>query len=141
MRTPKKKPFSNSRKHSKFKIINWPEYNNILRKKGCTDFVISKNLRENWHEQNNNRKKREGQRKYCDQAILVCFQIRYLFKLKLRPCQGFINCIFEISGLQITCPDYTTLSRRGKSLDLKSLLGDSDKEFNHISIDTTGIQT
>ena len=141
MRSPKKKPFSNSRKRSKFKIINWPEYNNILRNRGRIDFMISKNLGEGWYEQNNNDKKRGGQRRYSDQAILVCLQIRYLFKLKLRQSQGFINWIFGISGLQITCPDYTTLSRRGKSLDLESLLGDSDKEFNHVSIDSTGIQT
>ena len=37
-------------------------------------------------------------------------------------------------GAQITCSDYTTLSRRGKSLALESWLGDADKEFNHVSI-------
>ena len=79
MRTAKKKPFSNSRKRSKFKITNWPEYNNILRNRGRIEFMISKNLAENWYEQNNNGKKRGGQRKYSDQAILVCLQIRYLF--------------------------------------------------------------
>ena len=141
MRSPKKKPFSNSRKRSKFKIINWPEYNNILRNRGRIDFMISNNLEKNWYEQNNNGKKRGGQRRYTDQAILVCLQIRCLFKLKLRQCQGFINWIFEISGAQITCPDYTTLSRRGKSLDLEPLLSDADEEFNHVSIDSTGIQT
>ena len=118
MRSPKKKPFSNSRKHSKFKITNWPEYNNILSNRGRIDFMISKNLGQNWYEQSNNSKQRGGQRRYSDQAILVCLQIRCLFKLKLRQCQGFINWIFEISRLKITCPDYTTLSRRGKSLDL-----------------------
>ena len=71
----------------------------------------------------------------------MCLQIRCLFGLKLRQSQGFINWIFEISGTQISCPDYTTLSRRGKSLDLESLLGDADEEFNHVCIDSTGIQT
>ena len=89
MRSGKKKPFSNSRKRSKFKIINWPEYNNILRNRGRIDFMISNNLEKNWYEQNNNGKKRGGQRRYTDQAILVCLQIRCLFKLKLRQCQGF----------------------------------------------------
>jgi len=81
MRSPKKKPFSNSRTRSKFKIINWPEYNNILRNRGRIDFMISNNLEKNWYEQNNNGKKRGGQRRYTDQAILVCLQIRCLFKL------------------------------------------------------------
>ena len=60
MRSPKKKPFSNSRKRSKFKIINWPEYNNILRNRGRIDLMISKNLGENWYEQNNNNKNVEA---------------------------------------------------------------------------------
>ena len=34
MRSPKKKPFSVSRKRSKFKVTNWSEYNNILRNRG-----------------------------------------------------------------------------------------------------------
>ena len=78
MRAPKKKPFSNSRKRSKFKIINWPEYNNILRNRGRIDFMISSNVEKNWYVQNNNGKKRGGQRRYTDQAILVCLQIRAL---------------------------------------------------------------
>ena len=120
MRLPKKKPFSESRKNSKYKIINWSEYNNSLRNRGCIDFIISKNLGENWYEQHDHNRCHGGQRRYSDQAILVCLQIRCLFNLKLRQCQGFINWIFEILGLQITCPDYTTLSRRKKCLDLES---------------------
>ncbi|MFK7973649.1 MAG: transposase, partial [Rickettsiaceae bacterium] len=42
-------------------------------------------------------KKRGGQRRYSDKAILMCLQIRYLFGLKLRQSQVFINWIFEIS--------------------------------------------
>lgn len=72
MRSPKKKPFSNSRKRSKFKIINWPEYNNILRNRGRIDFMISNNLEKNWYEQNNNGKKRGGQRRW-----LCCMNRRF----------------------------------------------------------------
>ena len=45
MRSPKKKPFSESRKNSKFKVTNWPEYNNILRNRGRVDFMIAEDLR------------------------------------------------------------------------------------------------
>ena len=141
MRCKQKKPFSKSRKYSKYKIFNWSEYNNILRNRGRIDFMISDNLGKNWYEENNNNKQRGGQRKYSQQAIIICLKIRYLFKLKLRQLEGFINYIFEMSGLDITCPDYTTLSRRGKSLNIKSLLCNADTEFNHVSIDSTGIQT
>ena len=141
MRSPKKKPFSNSRKRSKFKVTNWSEYNNILRNRGRIDFMISDNLEESWYEEENDNKKPGGQRRYSDHAILVCLKIRYLFKLKLRQCEGFINWIFEMSGLEIKCPDYTTLSRRGKALNLESLLDGLNREFEHVSIDSTGVQT
>jgi len=138
---PKKKPFSKSRKRSKFKINNWPEYNNVLRNRGRIDFMIAKNLSEGWYEDNGSNKKRGGQRRYSDKAILMCLQIRYLFGLKLRQSQGFINWIFEISGLPLACPDYTTLSKRGRKLNLKFLLDNKDENFDYVCLDSTGIQT
>ena len=141
MRSPKKKPFSVSRKRSKFKVTNWSEYNNILRNRGRIDFMIAANLSDGWYEDNGGNKKRGGQRRYSDKAILMCLQIRCLFGLKLRQSQGFINWLFMISGLPLTCPDYTTLCKRGKKLNLESFLDSKDKDFDYVCIDSTGIQT
>ena len=141
MRSPKKKPFSKSRKLSKFKINNWPEYNNTLRNRGRIDFMIAENLSDGWYEDNGSIKKRGGQKQYSDKAILMCLQIRYLFGLQLRQSQGFIDWIFEISGLPFTCPDYTTLSKRGRKLNLEFLLESRDSDFDYICMDSTGIQT
>lgn len=71
----------------------------------------------------------------------MCLQIRYLFSLKLRQSQGFINWIFMMSGLPLTCPDYTTLSKRRRSLNLEFLLYSQDNDFDYICMDSTGIQT
>jgi hypothetical protein len=102
--------------------------------------MIAENLDDNWYAQTKDSKIPEGQRVYSDQAILICLQIRYLFGLKLRQSQGFVNWIFKISGLQIACPDYSTLSRRGKKLNLESLLHDKNTEFDYASIYSTGIR-
>lgn len=134
MRSPKKEPFSSSRKRSKFKITNWPEYNNILRNRGRIDFMIAEDLSEGWYEDNGSNKKRGGQRKYSDKAIFMCLQIRYLFGLKLRQSQGFINWIFKIASIGLTCPDYTTLSKRGRRLNLE-FLDSQDNDFDYICID------
>lgn len=141
MRTAKKEPFSFSRKRSKFKITNWPEYNNILRNRGRIDFMIAKDLSDGWYEDNGGNKKRGGQRRYSDKAIFMCLQIRYLFGLKLRQSQGFINWIFMLSGLPLTSPDYTTLSKRGRRLNLEFLFDSKDNDFDYICMDSTGIQT
>lgn len=141
MRSPKKKPFSVLRKCSKFKVTNWSEYNNILRNRGRIDFMIASDLSDGWYEDNGGNKKRGGQRKYSDKAIFMCLQIRYLFGLKLRQSQGFINWIFMLLGLPLTCPDYTTLSKRGRKLNLEFLLDSKDTDFDYICLDSTGIQT
>lgn len=141
MRSPKKKPFSTLRKYSKFKITNWSKYNNILRNRGRIDFMIAENLSDGWYEDNSGYRKRGGQRRYSDKAIFMCLRIRYLFSLKLRQSQGFINWIFMMSGLPLTCPDYTTLSKRGRSLNLEFLLYSQDNDFDYICMDSTGIQT
>ena len=141
MRSPKKKPFSSSRKRSKFKVTNWPKYNNILRNRGRIDFMIAEDLSDGWYEDNGGNKNRGGQRRYSDKAILMCLQIRYLFGLKLRQSQGFINWIFMLTGSRLTCPDYTTLSKRGRKLNLEFLLDSKDNDFDYICMDSTGIQT
>jgi IS5 family transposase len=141
MRSPKKKPFSSSRKRSKFKVTNWPKYNNILRNRGRIDFMIAEDLSDGWYEDNGSNKNRGGQRRYSDKAILMCLQIRYLFGLKLRQSQGFINWIFMLTGSRLTCPDYTTLSKRGRKLNLEFLLDSKDNDFDYICMDSTGIQT
>jgi transposase len=103
--------------------------------------MISENLSVGWFADSSGQRKRGGQMIYSDEAILSCLKIRYLFGLKLRQTQGFIDWIFAMSGMKLTCPDYTTLSKRGKKLGLESLLGKSDEEFDCVCIDSTGIQT
>ncbi len=102
MRSPKKKPFSTSRKYSKFKVTNWPLYNKYLRNRGRLDFMIAEDLGDGWCSDNTIGRVRGGQRLYSDKAILICLQIRCLFGLKLRQTQGFIDWIFMISGLKLT---------------------------------------
>ena len=46
-----------------------------------------------------------------------------------------------LSGSRLTCPDYTTLSKRGRRLNLEFLLDSNDNDFDYICMDSTGIQT
>ena len=99
MRSPKKKPFSESRKHSKYKVTNWSEYNDILRKRGRIDFMIAENLSNAWYENSPNNRKVGRQRIYSDIAILQCLQIRYLFPT---------SAVFEL-GVVWRCRVYCVL--------------------------------
>ena len=71
---------------------------------------------------------------YSDKAIISCLKIRYLFGLKLRQTQGFIDWMFLVSGIKLKCPDYTTLSKRQKKLNLEGVLGKTDEEFDCVCI-------
>jgi hypothetical protein len=141
MRSPKKKPFSNSRINSKFKVLNWSEYNDFLRRRGRIDFMISENLCDGWYEGDRLDMKPGRPKTYSDQAIIQVLQIRYLFGLKLRQTQGFLDWLFEMAGLAIKCPDYSTLSKRGKRLNIKLEIINPDEEVNYVSMDSSGIQT
>ena len=110
-------------------------------KPGRIDFMIAENLSDGWYEDHAGNRKAGGQRRYNDKAIFMCLQIRYLFGLKLRQSQGFINWIFMMLELPLTCPDYSTLSKRGRMLNLELLLDNSDKDFDYVCMDSTGIQT
>ena len=141
MRSPKKHSFSKSRIHSKKKVRNWSTYNPALKNRGRLDFMIAEDLSEGWYEDNNDNKKRGRQREYSDLAIDIFLKIRCLQGLRLRQTEGFINYLFELSGLDIKSPDYTTVSKRGKKLDISMDLTENVEEIEYVSMDSTGIQT
>lgn len=141
MRSPKKEPFSKSRKYSQYKTTNWSSYNEYLRKRGRIDFMIADDLSKGWYEEKLSHRKRGRQKEYSDLAIVQCLKIRCLFGLKLRQTQGFINHLFELSGFSIKCPDYSVISKRCKKLGLSTLLIDTTEEFDYVSMDSTGVQT
>ncbi|WP_341751238.1 MULTISPECIES: transposase [unclassified Candidatus Tisiphia] len=97
-REKKKEPFSQSRKHSKYKIINWSEYNYFLRNRGRIDFMMASNLAEGWYDDQDKKRKRGRPRRYSDTAILRCLEIRCLFGLKLRQTQGLSErlCKYDV---------------------------------------------
>jgi hypothetical protein len=141
LRSPKKHSFSKSRIHSKHKIKNWSFYNRALKNRGRLDFMISEDLSDGWYEDNIDNKKRGRQKEYSNLAIEHFLMIRCLFGLRLRQAEGFINYLFEISGLEIKSPDYSTVSKRGKQLGLSMDLPEDTEDFDHVCMDSTGIQT
>jgi hypothetical protein len=103
--------------------------------------MIAENLGKSWYEESVDYKRRGRQKEYSDLAIEQFIKIRCLFGLRLRQTEGFINYLFELCGLNIKCPDYTTVSKRSKKLGLSMALIASDEEFDYVSMDSTGIQT
>ena len=101
----------------KYKVTNWPEYNEALRRRGDITIWVSDDTIEAWHPE-----KIPGRNgrplKYSDMAIECCLMLRQVYHLPLRQTEGFLNSIIRLMGLNISSPDHTTASRRLASIKL-----------------------
>jgi hypothetical protein len=65
--------------------------------------------------------------------------IKGIFSLPLRALQGFIDSIFELLDVPLTSPDYTCISKRSKTVQVK-YRNKSRGAIRHIAIDSTGLK-
>ena len=66
-------------------------------------------------------KQRGVPRKYSDLAIKTILELKFLFNLTLRAAQGLFQSLFDLLGIDIPVPHYSTLSRRLRKLESVSL--------------------
>ena len=81
----------------KYKVSNWHEYNNALRERGNIEIWITDDVIKSWYESERVYDGTGTPKKFTDLAIIVCHEIRQVYRLPLRQCQGFINSIFKIN--------------------------------------------
>jgi hypothetical protein len=122
----------------KYRVTNWPEYNKSLKQRGSVTFWFSEDVREKWltHEKTG---KRGASQTYSDLAIETFLTVMALYKLPLRAAEGFIRSIFELTGLKLGVPEYSTVSRRRLGLKVVLPRKVSDREI-HVVIDSTGVK-
>lgn len=128
----------------KYKISNWTEYTQALRDRGNIEIWISDEAISNWYETDRIYDGTGTPKKYTDFAIITCHEVRQVYRLPLRQCQGFIDSIFSIKDIKINCPDYSCLSKRLSELNIKSPRykkdSSSDESIAAIAIDSTGLK-
>ena len=115
---PKKKGWHTPKK--KYKISNWLGYNEALRQRGKIDIWISDEVLGNWYETDQVYDGTGAPKVFSDFAITICHEVRQVFKLPLRQCQGFIDSIFQMKKWDLSCPDYSCLSKRLADLHIAS---------------------
>lgn len=80
---------------------------------------------------------------YSDLAILTCHELRQVFKLPLRQCQGFVDSLFHMMNIPLQSPNYSVLSRRLSQLGLKVPFYRNSHKHSQavfaIAIDSTGL--
>jgi hypothetical protein len=72
-------------------------------------------------------------------AIQCCLMIKSLFRLSLRMVTGFVQSLIKLCGLNWIAPDYTTLCRRQKHIDIVISYQKSSDGL-HLLMDSTGMK-
>jgi hypothetical protein len=97
---------------------------------------ISTDVRKNWKYQGP--KQRGSQYEYSDQAIESMLTLKEIFRLTNRGVEGFVRSLFELMGIDLSVPDHTTLSIRGKGLQIA--LPRKVQGRIHLVMDSSGLK-
>lgn len=139
---PKKKGWNVPKQ--KYKLTNWSDYNEALRRRGDITVWLSEEAIAQWYAKDRVYDGTGTPILYTDFAIIICHEIRQVYRLPLRQTEGFINSLFRLLDLPLSCPDYTVLSKRLRELNIKVpryRKTDQPVDGVHaIAIDSTGLK-
>ncbi|PRY19959.1 DDE family transposase, partial [Aliiruegeria haliotis] len=120
---------------TKYKTSNWSAYNVSLKRRGLLSI---------WFEPQMVRippptGKRGRRQHFSDAAIQTCLTMKVLFGLTIRQTTGFIESLLKLVGLGREVPDFSTLCRRQKTLNVNLPYRGGTGPLN-LLIDSTGIK-
>jgi hypothetical protein len=125
-----------SRPKTLYRVKNWSEYEKALVQRGSVTIWLSDDFEAQWRYAGE--KQRGSQFDYSEQAIIIMLTMKNVFHLPNRATEGFVRSIFAILKVNLSVPDHSTLSRRGKGLRVAL----PKKVSGHIDIvmDSTGMK-
>ncbi|GLK65227.1 IS5-like element ISPko3 family transposase [Paracoccus kondratievae] len=118
-----------------YKTRNWPSYNEALKRRGSLTIWFDPEMI--WAAAPTG--KRGRQPSYSDAAVQTCLTMKVLFGMALRQTTGFVESLPQLIGLDWAVPDFSTLSRRQKTLKVNIPYRGSQGPL-HLLIDSTGIK-
>jgi hypothetical protein len=120
---------------TKYKSTNWSDYNDALKLRGSLSIWFDPEMA--WIPAPSG--KRGRQQQFSDAAIQTCLTLRVLFGLPLRQTIGFVESLLRLVGLDWSVPDFSTLCRRQKALNVSLPYRGGSGPLN-LLIDGTGIK-
>ena len=118
-----------------YKIRNWPACNQALKRRGSLTIWFDPAM--TWKAAQTGKRGRTPD--YNDAAIQTCLTMKVLFGMALRQTTGFVESLLRLVGLDWAVPNFSTLSRRQKTLKVNIPYRGSDGPL-HLLIDSTGIK-
>ena len=119
----------------RYKTTNWAAYNAALKARGSLTIWLDKGMQ--WYAPASG--KRGRQRIFSDAAIQFCLSIKCLFGLALRQSLGLVESLLRMAGLDWRVPDFSTVSRRQKTLRVQLPYRPSTTALD-LLVDSTGIK-
>jgi hypothetical protein len=119
-----------------YRVKNWSAYDQALVQRGSITIWLADDLEKNW--QYAGEKQRGSQYEYSAEAIRIMLTVKNVFHLPNRATEGFVRSNFARFKVNLPVPDHTTLSRRGKDLEVRL----PKKASGHMDIvmDSTGLK-
>ena len=122
----------------RWRVTNWPAYEAGLRQRGDLAIWLDEAALSGWSAPR--RTTRGGQPLYSDAAIELVLTLRLVFHLALRKAEGFAHSVLRLLGLDLSVPDHTTLSRRGRAFAGRQPRSAKHDGLAHVVLDSTGLQ-
>lgn len=120
---------------TQYKTRNWSPYNTALKQRGSLSVWFDPDM--DWTPRPNG--KRGRQQRFSDAAIQTCLTMKVLFGMPLRQTTGFVESLLRLAGLDWAVPDFPTLSRRQRTLNVSLPYRCGTGPLN-LLIDSTGIK-
>lgn len=102
---------------STYRTDNRKEYNQSLINRDSLTFWIDEEAISGWLCSEHHGNRGRGYQ-YSDTALMV----KRLFNLSLRAVQGFMNSVFSLMKVPLTCPNYSSISERKQPISLSKCL-------------------
>ena len=100
---------------SQYKVRNWSQYNEALKKRGNLSLWISEDAIKSWQSPKDPHFIGAPQQ-YSDEAILCMMMLKVVYGLPYRQLVGFAMSIFSLMGVMLCVPHFTTVAARAKLL-------------------------
>ncbi len=122
----------------RYKTTNWKQYNQSLINRGSLTFWIDEEAIEQWKAEVRHSKKGRP-RLFSDMAITTALMVKRIFSMPLRALQGFIDSVFKLADVPLSCPHYSCISKRAKTVNI-SFKTKTRGAIQHLAIDATGLK-
>lgn len=121
----------------KYKVTNWPEYNQALRRRGDITIWFTDEAITGWRPAKTGARGRPQE--YSDVAIETAVFIRQVFHLPLRQTEGFMSSLALILKADISIPDFSCISKRSIELP-RHVLSKAMEPGSLVIVDSTGLK-